>query len=700
MHTRSIAVSLRLCAGVLLAVLALGCRDGGTGPEAKVHSVTITGVPAGPLLSGATVQLIANALNETGAAVSGARITWTSSDSSIARVSNAGLVTAVGAGPAVITAAAGSAKGSTTLDVRAGADLGPAGGTLSAPGGAAALTVPAGSLQQQTTFMLRPASAAPAHERMVPGTAWELGPEARSFGFAGATLALQYDASKVPAGVSPTSLQLYVLTNGAWTLLRGSTVDVAERRVSSRIGWTGTYAVIATPTDRVVLWGSLMGGALYAGQSGTLSAAALNTFGDTLRGRPITWSTSDASKATVDTTGKVTALAAGTVTITASNEGKSAGTTLTILARPTASWNQTADWTTFQGNARHSGEIAATLDPGAFKPLWTATVHASAALNPVTTGDGRVFTSTNSYFGSGSQKVVALNATTGSQVWSRDFGGIHSVHPPAYGGGRVYLTTGGHQDSFLWAFDGATGAVQFRSAYGNQWSRWFAPVVTSTSVIMAGGYYGGMYSFNAQNGSQNWFAATNQYDEWVPAVADGRVYAYTGSYTPKLSVVDAASGAELYSIADPNFSWNGWSMGVAPVLGSSNNVLVTQGGRLLSFDLAGRRIGWTQTGSFGGNVTLSDGVIYVFNNRQVEARKESDGSLLWVWIPPEGQPQRTMAVTRNILFVSTAANTYAVDLATRRHTWSYPAGGHISISRDGVLFIARADGKLSAVDLR
>jgi outer membrane protein assembly factor BamB len=698
MHTRSTSIYLRLCAGVLLAVLAPGCKDA-TGSGPKVHSLTITGAPTSPLLSGSTVQLIANAINETGAAVPGAQITWASSDTSIAKVSTSGLVTAVGAGAPVITAAAGGAQGSTTLDVRAGANLGPAGGTLSS-GTNARLTVPSGALQQQVTLMLRPASAPPSHERMVPGTAWDLGPEQVGFGFNGATLALRYDAAKVPAGISPTSLQLHVLTNGAWTVVRGSTVDVTGRQASGQISWTGTYAVISTPTDRVVMSGALVGGALYTGQSGTLSAAPLNTLGDTLPGRPITWTTSDASKATVDSDGKVTAVAAGTVTITAANEGKTASTTLTILARPVASWNQTADWTTFQGNGRHTGEIAATLDPGAFKALWTATVHASAPLNPVTTGDGRVFASTNSYFGTGAQKVVALDAATGGEVWSRDFGGIHSVHPPAYGGGKVYLTTGGHQDSYLWAFDAANGTVLFRSAYGNQWSRWYAPVVTSTAVVMAGGYYGGMYSFNAQNGTQNWFANTNQYDEWVPAVADGRVYAYTGEYSPRLSVVDAASGTELYSIVDPGFDWNGWSMHVAPVLGSSGNVLVTQGGRLLSFDLAGHRIGWTRTGSFKGNVTLSDGVAYVFNNSQVEARRESDGSLLWVWIPPEGQPLRTMAVTRNVLFVSTAANTYAIDLGTRRHVWSYPAGGHLAISKDGVLFIARADGKLSAVSLR
>lgn len=688
---------VRVWTGVLLSAFALGCQDA-SGPSVKdVASVSVGGTPTGPLLAGGTVQLSAMPLNESGGVVSDMRITWASSDTMVARVSGQGMVSAVGAGPATITAAVGKKTGTAVLDVRAGSTVGAEGGTISAPGGNATLVVPSRSLGASVLITLRPVPSPRAEARLVAGTTWEIGPETLGF-YTVPTLSLRYDATKLPSGVAPSSLQLYMSTANGWRVVRGSSANAATRTVSGYIRGPGTYSIIATSTNRVVLAGPLVGGALYAGGTGTLTAALFDAVGDTLKGRPVAWSSSDPAVASVDDVGKVTAVAAGNVTITASNEGKLASTALTVLARPVASWNHTADWTTYQGNARHTGEIAATLNPPAFQHLWTTTVAAGVRMNPVTTGAGKVFTSLNSHWNN--QKLAVLDARTGAEVWSRDFGDINSVHAPAYSAGRVYVTTGGHADSFLWSFDANSGAVQFQSPYRNQWSRYYAPVVLGSTVYMAGGYYGGMYSFDALDGTQRWFARTSQYDEWVPAVSDGRVYSYMGGYAPQLKVVDAATGSDLYSIADPLFEGGGYSMNSSPVLGDANNMLAAQGGRLLSFDLANRRIGWSQAAGFSGTPAVAAGVIYVFNSRQVEARSEADGSLLWVWIPPEGEPQGTMVISRNVLFVSTSANTYAVDIQARRHTWSYPAGGHLAVSAEGVLFIARADGRVSAIDLR
>jgi len=57
-------------------------------------------------------------------------------------------------------------------------------------------------------------------------------------------------------------------------------------------------------------------------------------------------------------------------------------------------------------------------------------------------------------------------------------------------------------------------------------------------------------------------------------------------------------------------------------------------------------------------------------------------------------------VTRNMLLVSTVANTYAVDLSTHQQVWSYPAGGRLALSAQGILFIAQSSGRLSAISVR
>jgi uncharacterized protein YjdB len=482
---------------------------------------------------------------------------------------------------------------------------------------------------------------------------------------------------------------------------RATALAVGGATITATIG--GKSATVAMDTrlvpvaSIVVLPGSA---ALYTTGTLKLAATAKDSAGGTLADRALTWSSSDETRATVDASGTVTAVGAGIVSITATSDQVSGTTSITVLPAAVADWSlAVADWTTFQGNASHTGYVPAVVDPLRFRTMWSTTVFAGVALNPVTAGDGNVFVSSNAYFGK--QQLSVVDAATGTPRWTYDFGAIHSVDPPAYGNGTVYVQTGGHGDSFLWAFDPNAGSIRFRAAYENQWSRYYAPVVVDQSVYVAGGSSGGMYAFGSTDGAQRWFATLNQYDQFTPAVKDGLVYAYTGVYAPKLTVTSAATGAVSYEIADPGFAWNGYSMDGSPVLGGANNVLSTQANRLVSFDLTAKTIAWTKTGTFVGNVTTAgDGHLYVFNNRQLEVHRESDGAAEWIWIPSEGSPIGTTVLTKNLIFVSTAANTYAIDLGSHRQVWSYPAGGHLALSNQGLLLIAQSNGKLTAIGVR
>ena len=436
--------------------------------------------------------------------------------------------------------------------------------------------------------------------------------------------------------------------------------------------------------------------AIDSGATVQLSATAIDFHNNAIPNAAVTWTSAPASVVAVTSAGLVTGVSPGIAVVTASSGGAFAADTITVR-RPIADWSGAVEWTTYQGNASHTGYNPVSMDTRVFQELWSKTVS-SAALNPVTAGQGQVFVTTNTYFGI--QQAKSLDVHTGTELWSRDFGYIHTVNPPAYANGTVYLQTGGHEDSFLWGLDAASGSVRFQSAYGNQWSHYFAPVIVGTSVYLAGGYYGGMYAFSATDGVQRWFASLNQYDQFTPAVSDGLVYAYTGLYQPKLTAANATTGTIVYEIADPGFVWDGWSMNTAPTLGGASNVLATNGGRLISFNLPSRSIGYALSPGFRGQPTVANGVVYIANNSQVQARKESDGSLQWSWTPPEGQPVGPMIATKNLLLVSTAANTYAVDLASHTQVWSYPAGGHLTLSAQGILFIAQTSGRLSAVSVR
>jgi len=354
-------------------------------------------------------------------------------------------------------------------------------------------------------------------------------------------------------------------------------------------------------------------------------------------------------------------------------------------------------WVTHQGNAAHTGYVPLQLDPAGFSERWTTSFTGNPALNPVTAADGRLFVSTDLYYGD--QRLFIADAQTGTVTWETSYGNISSVGPPAYANGRVYVQTGGHEDSFLWAYQADTQQLAFQFAYANQWSKYFAPTPFGDILYMGGGYYDGVYAVDGMSGVEVWFANTNQYDEFTPAVNDSSVFVYTGENQPKLTVIDRLSGNTVFEIADPNFSWDGWSMQVSPVIGFHDDIIAAHDGRLIRFDLAARTLGWELDINATGQPALANGLIYVISSGSVQVRDERDGSLAWLWSPGGNLINSNLIVTENLLFASSDDTTYAVDLATHATVWSYPAGGHLSLSDEDALFIATADGRVIAIDL-
>ena len=96
-------------AGALLtlASLGLGCGGGGTGPVTPA-AVSLNGSAFTFTAVGQTQQVSATVTDQTGATIPSPSITWSSSNGAVAGVSPAGLVTALGAGSAEVTATAGA----------------------------------------------------------------------------------------------------------------------------------------------------------------------------------------------------------------------------------------------------------------------------------------------------------------------------------------------------------------------------------------------------------------------------------------------------------------------------------------------------------------------------------------------------------------------------------------------------------------
>ena len=691
-----------LLPAIALVGLACGDETGPIEPDVPVATLVLAGAPDEALRVGETVQLAATALSETGSTISGADVSWSSSDRDVATVSRGGLVTAVGAGRATVTASSGTGVATAEILVVAALTLGPSGGTVSLPDGSLSLTVPSGMLPATVTFLVGPAPASLATPGMVPGSIFEISSETPQGYFTG-NLTLRYDPAQLPAGTTEAGLQLYVRTQSGWRAVHRSASNPANNTVTGPISAIGTYAIRFTPVDRVALTGAQVDGALYVGQSTRFGAVPLSATGDTLANRTATWTTSAAAIATVDAEGTVRAIGVGTATITATSEGTSATTQVVVLSRPVASWPTAIDWTTFRGNNRRTGYLDVTLDPVSFARRWEVTVTSTSTLNEPATGDGNVYVSTNAYFGG--QAIYALNTASGVTRWTRAFGDIHSVNGPATGNGRVYVSTGGHQDSFLWSFDAADGTVRFRSAYGNQWSRWQAPAVTSDVVFLGGGYYGGMVAYDALAGTQLWRRDLPQEDGWTPSTIDGKAYAF-GYESSRLGLLmlDARTGAATIAAPDLGLPTSG-----TPVIGSSTEVFAIRGSRLLAIDVARNVIAWSLSGQYQGVPALDDANVYAVVNGQVEARLRTTGALVWTWVPQPGSiATGSVIVTRNILFVrlipsgysTTGGRVAALDLATRRIVWSYEADGEIALG-DGLLLVTRrTGGMLTAIAVR
>ena len=261
-------------------------------------AVTVTTVPVASLTvspatanlqAGATAQLTATPKDASGNPLSGRVVTWSSDTPGVATVSSSGLLTATAAGSATITATSEGTTASATVTVTqvpvASVTVGPA---------SASIVVGA---TQQLTAVTKDAAGATLTGRVVTWSA--------------------SDASV--AIVSSSGL----LTGRS----AGSTIITATSE-----GKNGTSAITVTLVPVASVTVNPPSATILVGATQQLSAVTKDAAGATLSGRVVTWSTSNAAVAKVSSNGLVSGQSAGSATITATSEGKSGTSSLTIQA--------------------------------------------------------------------------------------------------------------------------------------------------------------------------------------------------------------------------------------------------------------------------------------------------------------------------------------------------------------------------------
>lgn len=281
--------------GFVVSVAA--CSSYGTSVEfktqARVASVSVS-LPSS-LTAGQKTRGVAITKDSVGAILTGRPVSWFTSSGAVASVTDSGLVSAVAPGTAVVSAVSEGVSG-------------------------------------QATMAVLPPSPAPV-----------------------ATVAVVVTPSAVVVGQTATATTTLSDSNG--NLLSGrvvtwsssnanvATVDaagsvLAKASGSAMIqatseGKSGASALsVSAPAPIPVASVSVSPASpnLQVGASVQLSAVTRDGAGNVLTGRTITWSSASNAIATVSTSGLVTAVAAGSVSVVASSEGQTGSSTITVSA--------------------------------------------------------------------------------------------------------------------------------------------------------------------------------------------------------------------------------------------------------------------------------------------------------------------------------------------------------------------------------
>lgn len=374
------AMTRHLIFGVALACTTLAqsaCTEP-TVSENNVASVEVT-PPTASVRAGATLTLVARPVDGEGNAVDVRAIAWSSSNKAVATVSSSGVVTTLTPGEARIAA---SALGKSATAVI----------TVTARDVASVVVIPA-------TVSMRVGVTTPL--------------QAQTLDAEGSTLT---GRTVTWASGNPS-----VATVSAQGVVTAVAVGAATITATSE-GKVGQAAVTVTllPVQTVTVTPAL--DTLGVGNERALTAVLRDAAGNVLTGRALSWSSSNVSIATVSSTGAVNALAPGTVTITASSEGRLGTATIVVLARLANTVTVTPSSSTLivgstvqlntqitdaQGNLLTGRTVTFSSDaPG------VATVSGSGLVTSVAAGTARITATSEGKSGSATVQVIPVPVAT------------------------------------------------------------------------------------------------------------------------------------------------------------------------------------------------------------------------------------------------------------------------------------------------
>jgi outer membrane protein assembly factor BamB len=304
--------------------------------------------------------------------------------------------------------------------------------------------------------------------------------------------------------------------------------------------------------------------------------------------------------------------------------------------------------------------------------------------------------------------LVALNATTGVQLWSANTGGNTGTNAIATGGGLVFVQCdltdqGGTPYGAICAYKAKTGKLVWQISDPCNClpeSRVSGPLVYAGGVVYFGYSYGGttaitgIYAVQASSGEQLWGALEEFNNGWSvsgAAVAGSEVYVDANNYSSgQIYALAASTGDQTWTTpvnggANTSISVSGGVVYASTEWTGTNAtvyaVKATTGATLWSYAYGTEN--WCGGAEAPSPPAIAKGVVYFQGvDGNLYALKAKNGSLMWVETPNEGECDHytsSPSIANGVVYINGGdnagfdANTTAYNATTGALLWSSPS---------------------------
>jgi outer membrane protein assembly factor BamB len=339
-------------------------------------------------------------------------------------------------------------------------------------------------------------------------------------------------------------------------------------------------------------------------------------------------------------------------------------------------------WPMFHHDLNHSGYTTSKA-PGRNQTLWSYTTANPFGFgiksSPAVAG-GIV------YVGSSDYSVYALNASTGTVIWS--YGTGNPIEgSAAVADGRVYIGSGAK----VRALNASTG--------GLIWSYTALSGIKSSPAVADGIVYIGsetynVYALNASTGAFIWSYATGGNVRSSPAVAGGIVY--VGSTDCSVYALNGSNGALIWSYGTGGLVESSPAVANGIIYVGSNNL------KVWALNASTGAFIWSYTvASYGtrSSPAVADGIVYIGSYLNVYALNASTGARIWSYATGQWVDSSPAVADGKVYVGSWDSRVYCLNASTGARIWSYATGGGVESSpavADGKVYVGSRDSKVYA----